>query len=591
MSLLQRTITLDELERWGAGDLYDAALIKRWMRNRPGLRVDEVLDARGAGLSRIFWTVMREEVLPAGLLHACAVHLARHFLARLEADGVPVDFRSHAALDVKDRFTGGHASLGEVAAAHEAARRARDDHGARADWEAARNDREADYRAATGANAVVHALEPDGRTAVRGVLYALLDVYAEDDAGAAVHDLVAKTVGAYAAAVPTPATAPTERGEVEAAAPQPDAFAGDDAGAVEAEMSVAVDGSEQRSEPMPVGTILAYAGLDARAVEAEGWLLCDGRSLHRETYKALYDAIGTAFGTARPDSFNLPQLQGLFMRGVSDTSGRDPDANSRVPLQPGGNFGNAVGSLQTYATGRPRRANFTKRVTSIDSTRVDKGCGNRAAEFNTGSEPLTVTGGGDRETRPVNRYVYFIVKYRTHLDSGAPVVPPIGAVFPFAGVNVPASIRGNWVLCDGVPKEGGAEFKPLFNAIGYAHGNPGAGKFNLPDYRGAFLRGVDGGRGYDPDARTRTPVKPGGNSGDLVGSAQGGATGLPQTPFGSSFPNLPVREGAKGIAGLIYEVYSWSWGSPEMDLTQAGGGGDAESRPLNLSVDWYVRFA
>lgn len=586
MSLLQRTITLEELERWGAGDLYDAALIKRWMRNRPGLRVDEVLDARGAGLSRIFWTVMREEVLPAGLLHACAVHLARHFLDRLEADGVPVDFRSRAALDLKDRFTSGKASLGEVAAAHELARRARDDHGARADWEAARNGQEADYRAATGANAVVHALEPDGRTAVRGVLYALLDVYAEDDAGAAVHELVSKAVHAYASAVSAPQS--VQQAEMESTVPEPEAQPGGDT--AEMETGVASDGGEHPSEPMPVGTILAYAGLDARAVEAEGWMLCDGRSLHRETHKELYDAIGTAFGNPRPDSFNLPQLQGLFMRGVSDTSGRDPDANQRVPLQPGGNFGNAVGSLQTYATGRPRRASFIKRVTSIDSTRVDKGCGNKAAEFNTGAEPLSATGGGDRETRPVNRYVYFIIKYRKMIGK-ALVVPPIGAVFPFAGVNVPASIRGNWVLCDGAPKEGGAEFKPLFSAIGYAHGNPGAGKFNLPDYRGAFLRGVDGGRGYDPDARARTPVKPGGNAGDLVGSAQRGATGLPQTPFGSSFPNLPVREGAKGIAGLIYEVYFWNPGSPEMDLTQAGGGGDAESRPLNLSVDWYVRFA
>ena len=41
-----------------------------------------------------------------------------------------------------------------------------------------------------------------------------------------------------------------------------------------------------------------------------GWLLCDGRSLPRETYQDLFNLIGTSFGSIDADSFNLPDYRG-----------------------------------------------------------------------------------------------------------------------------------------------------------------------------------------------------------------------------------------------------------------------------------------
>ncbi|HEX5830826.1 MAG TPA: phage tail protein [Gemmatimonadaceae bacterium] len=79
---------------------------------------------------------------------------------------------------------------------------------------------------------------------------------------------------------------------------------------------------------IPVGSIVAFAGPIAPELELQGWLLCDGGELDatNPTYEALYGAIGSAYGSTAPDKFNVPQLQGAFLRGVSESSGRDPDA-------------------------------------------------------------------------------------------------------------------------------------------------------------------------------------------------------------------------------------------------------------------------
>ncbi len=62
---------------------------------------------------------------------------------------------------------------------------------------------------------------------------------------------------------------------------------------------------------MPVGSIVAYAGSKA----PEGWWLCDGRSLNKNQYPELFEAIGTTYGSSG-DSFNLPNLKGRVPVGV-----------------------------------------------------------------------------------------------------------------------------------------------------------------------------------------------------------------------------------------------------------------------------------
>jgi microcystin-dependent protein len=94
-------------------------------------------------------------------------------------------------------------------------------------------------------------------------------------------------------------------------------------------------------------------------------------------------------------------------------------------------------------------------------------------------------------------------------------VLPAGLVMPYAGGTVPSG----FLLCDGASVSRTA-YPRLFTAIGCAHGCANGTSFNLPDYRGLFLRGVDGGAGRDPGATSRTAANAGGNTGNNVGSFQ-----------------------------------------------------------------------
>lgn len=81
-----------------------------------------------------------------------------------------------------------------------------------------------------------------------------------------------------------------------------------------------------------------------------GWLYCDGSAVSRSTYAALFHVIGEAFGEGDGSTtFNLPDLEGRFVRGVDNGAGRDPDAASRTAMATGGNTGDALGAVQADA--------------------------------------------------------------------------------------------------------------------------------------------------------------------------------------------------------------------------------------------------
>lgn len=97
---------------------------------------------------------------------------------------------------------------------------------------------------------------------------------------------------------------------------------------------------------------------------------------------------------------------------------------------------------------------------------------------------------------------------------------PAGAVHAFAGASAPTG----WLLCNGAAVSR-TVYAALFAAIASAHGSgDGSTTFNLPDYRGRMIRGVDGGVARDPDRAGRTAAASGGNTGDNVGSVQAQST-------------------------------------------------------------------
>ncbi|MCB9894581.1 MAG: tail fiber protein [Planctomycetes bacterium] len=215
---------------------------------------------------------------------------------------------------------------------------------------------------------------------------------------------------------------------------------------------------------------------------------------------------------------------------------------------------------------------------------------------------------------------------------------PVGAVTAFSG---PANnIPTGWLLCDGRAIRMD-EYAELYAAIGVTHGN-GAGNtamFNIPDLRGQFLRGVDSGAGIDLEAAKRTSGS-GAQVGDVVGSRQRGSTAMPlkkfetneggahnhslfsprdepfvrseDLPRGSSnslvletaifWSNYTSRKlvGENINLGSVSRISidrEYGYPSNESVVTETAGahshiigkGGDAETRPTNVSVNWIIK--
>ena len=161
------------------------------------------------------------------------------------------------------------------------------------------------------------------------------------------------------------------------------------------------------SDGIPAGTILPFGGTLSEI--PRGYLLCDGKLYVKKDkrYAHLYKAIGVAWGGNGNDKFAVPDLRGQFLRGVSGSSGADPDSasrqNSRPDLTVQGNSGNLIGSKQ-----KDQLASHSHDIGARDEIGTNcfstlSGCGPARAQVSTSK-----TGGS--ETRPVNAYVYFIIK-------------------------------------------------------------------------------------------------------------------------------------------------------------------------------------
>lgn len=62
----------------------------------------------------------------------------------------------------------------------------------------------------------------------------------------------------------------------------------------------------------PVGSVSTYAGNQAPT----GYILCDGSAISRTTYHALFQVIGTTYGSGDGSTtFNVPNLKGKFVVG------------------------------------------------------------------------------------------------------------------------------------------------------------------------------------------------------------------------------------------------------------------------------------
>jgi microcystin-dependent protein len=151
-------------------------------------------------------------------------------------------------------------------------------------------------------------------------------------------------------------------------------------------------------EVLPSGMIMAYGGNTIPT----GWSLCDGSAVSRVTFANLFAAIGTAYGVGNGSTtFNLPDLRGMFLRGVSSASGNDPDVASRTAVN-SGNAGNNVGSVQQD------QLEVHSHSLNQNSTVIATLLGGVTVKVPGGGDNTNATGGN--ETRPKNVYVNYIIK-------------------------------------------------------------------------------------------------------------------------------------------------------------------------------------
>ena len=171
-------------------------------------------------------------------------------------------------------------------------------------------------------------------------------------------------------------------------------------------------------------------------------------------------------------------------------------------------------------------------------------------------------------------------------------VTPPGAVIAYAATTAPVG----WLLCDGRAVSR-TTYAGLFAVIGTTHGvGDAATTFNLPDYRGRFLRGVDdadgaGGlaaAGRDPDVAARTAMGTGGSSAGNVGSVQEDALKEHKHNAPPGFKYWFRDNTAAGV-----DTFAGGYGQvTQTDQTGTVFGAEvaSETRPKNAYVNYLIKY-
>jgi hypothetical protein len=170
---------------------------------------------------------------------------------------------------------------------------------------------------------------------------------------------------------------------------------------------------------VPIGTIIAFAG----DTIPPSYLLCDGRVIDdsdtHSIYRGLHDVIGDNWGSAgdgNPNTFNLPDLQGYFLRGATESPARDPDYDTRTDLS-GDKTRKGVGSYQGQDLrqhGHPIHLGTGEDGYSGIDTKYVSGQDSKMSYDDLVMNGLLMTnepGCSQRETRPKNAAVNWIIKY------------------------------------------------------------------------------------------------------------------------------------------------------------------------------------
>ena len=265
------------------------------------------------------------------------------------------------------------------------------------------------------------------------------------------------------------------------------------------------------------------------------------------------------------------------------------------------NTGSAQDDVTTFPTGKPFIAaasgEHTHSIANVPGQdhHVSMGASGKLSwnimEWNSGDTDTSTDGehthvltGGDAESRPLNIYLdWWIAQH--NLDGA----PPIGSILAFGGdttsVDLEFSLmQAGWMVCNGAKmNRNDAKYQPLFAVIGATYGGD-ALTFHTPDLRGMFVSGAatpEEVGAVRKKSTTALPVKP------FVTSADGAHS--------HTIDNVPPdTHGSYIVAG-----YDMAEANPNQTATSSAGShthaltgpGDNETRPVNVYVDYIIRYA
>lgn len=147
-----------------------------------------------------------------------------------------------------------------------------------------------------------------------------------------------------------------------------------------------------------------------------GWLKANGAAVSRSTYAALFSAIGITFGAGNgTTTFNIPDLRGVFIRGLDD--GRGVDAGRTLSNTPQGGQNKSHSHTGTAASAGGHAHSIATRVASGDGgTGVGSTYGAAGGTYATASagahtHTVTTVADGGTEARPMNIALLACIKY------------------------------------------------------------------------------------------------------------------------------------------------------------------------------------
>lgn len=348
----------------------------------------------------------------------------------------------------------------------------------------------------------------------------------------------------------------------------------------------------------PAGAIIGFGG--SISSPPGKWLKCDGTAYGKAQYPDLMKAIGNNYGGDAAGTLNVPDLRGYFLRGTSHDTGRDPDASKRHASNKGGNEGHKIGSAQFYATAPPRALRLIaegNHVHHVDKVPQASGYAARGARgpaaFNcmvwtenqtisseSGDHTHTLTG-GDKETRPENIYVDFMIAG----DNLPQSAPPVGTILAFGGDITDDHIlrdlkRAGWIPCDGtIINMVFSEYWELGEMIGGIYGEHFTGN-RLPDLRGYFIIGAGKLRAGTSmlTSTTGAPNNP------IITTTDGEHTHI--------MNNVPTEtQNIDPLVGVDLARHNsdGTYISINGEHSHPISGGDSETRPVNVSVNYLIR--